>query len=70
MSGPIARILLRIIAGVLIGRMVSQPVVDQLLTSPDVEVLMTALVDASLGLAVWAGTEAYYIVAKRMGWKT
>lgn len=70
MSGPIARILLRIIAGMLIGYMVPRDVVDQLATSPDVETLMTALVDSSLGLGVWVVTEVHYFLAKKWGWKT
>lgn len=69
MSGPIARILLRVFAGMLMGYM-SSDVVDNLMASPDVETLMVALVDASIGLAIWAGTEVYYGLAKRYGWKT
>lgn len=69
MSGPIARILLRVFAGMLMGYM-SSDVVDNLLSSPDVETLMVALVDASIGLAIWAATEVYYGLAKRYGWKT
>ncbi len=70
MSGPIARILLRVIAGILMGYMVPQQVVDELLSSPDVETIMTAVVDASLGLVIWGGTEIFYAAAKRLGWKT
>jgi len=70
MTGPITRILLRIIAGILMGYMVPREVVDELLTNPDVETLLTAAVDASLGLAIWTATEGYYALAKRMDWKT
>lgn len=70
MSGPIARILLRIIAGILIGYMVPRELVDQITTNPDVETLVTAMIDALPGLAVWAATEIHYIVAKWRGWKT
>lgn len=70
MSGPIARILLRVIAGILIGYMVPQHVVNELLSSPDVETILTAIVDASLGLIIWAVTELFYALAKRLGWKT
>lgn len=69
MSGPIARILLRVIAGVLMGYM-SSDVIDNLMASPDVETLMVALVDASMGAAIWAATEVYYFFAKRYGWRT
>lgn len=69
MSGPIARILLRVFAGILMGYM-SSDVLDNLMASPDVETLMIALVDASMGAAIWAATEVYYFLAKRYGWRT
>lgn len=68
-SGPIARILLRVIAGILMGYMTSD-VLDNLISDPDIETLMTTLVDASIGAALWAATEVYYGMAKRFGWRT
>lgn len=70
MSGPIARIVLRVIAGILMGYMVPREVIDELMSSPDAETIMTAVVDSSIGLTLWAATELYYVAAKRFGWKT
>lgn len=67
MIGPIARILLRVLAGFLIAKGWFAPdEINALVT--DVEVV--GLVEMALAGTVWGATEAYYYLAKRWGWAT
>lgn len=67
MSGPIARILLRYIAGALVAKGILDPDSAALLnTDPDLIELVTAAVGVLMGLA----TEYAYRLAKRLGWAT
>lgn len=59
------RILLRVIAGVLIGRGVNVDVAN-VLTDPDIAIGVEVL----FGAAVWGLSEGWYLLAKRMGWRT
>ncbi len=67
MTGLIARIILRYVAGALIARGLLAPADgDWLNGDPD---LMEA-VTAGVGFAIMTGTEIAYRVAKRLGWRT
>ena len=67
MTGPIIRILLRIVAGILIGRgwLTAE---DGAALSSDPDLIM--LIEGAIGAAIWAGTEVYYYLAKRFRWAT
>lgn len=67
MTGPIARILLRVLAGILIGKGWFAPEdANSLISDPEV----AALAEMAVGGAIWAATEGYYYLAKRWGWAT
>jgi len=67
MIGVVARILLRVAAGVMIGRgWLSADDGATLSTDPDV----MHLVEGAIGAVVWSATEVYYYLAKRYGWTT
>lgn len=67
MTGVIARILLRVAAGVLMGRgWLSAD--DGAALSADPEVVH--LVEGAIGALIWAATERYYYLAKKYGWTT
>lgn len=66
MLGVAARILLRVIAGIMIGWGLPYDWVSDLTRDP--EALMTA--EVIVGGLLWAGTEVYYLIAKRFGWQT
>lgn len=67
MTGPIIRILLRVAAGVLIGRgWLSAE--DGAALSGDPE--LVALLEGAAGALLWTVTEYYYWLAKRWGWRT
>jgi hypothetical protein len=67
MIGPIARILLRVLAGILIGKGWFAPEdANALAADPEV----AAFAEMAIGGAIWAATEAYYYLAKRWGWAT
>ena len=64
---PIIRIVLRYLAGFLVAR--------GFLTSDDGSVLasdadLVALIETGIGFVIFAGTEAWYWVSKKFGWKT
>lgn len=61
-----ARILLRVIAGVLIGLGLDDSIVKELSIDPDV-IDLTSLV---LGFVIWGIGELWYAAAKRFGWST
>jgi hypothetical protein len=60
---PIIRILLRVVAGYLIGAGVDADVANLLHTDPH-------LAGAIAGGIVWAASEGWYWLAKRRGWST
>lgn len=65
MTGVLARILLRVGAGILIGKGIFAPDdINAIVT--DIEVI--GLVETALGGIVWAGAELYYWAARRWGW--
>jgi len=67
MNGAIARIIIRYVAGALIARGLFSPADgDFINANPDIEEIMTAAV----GAAIMAGTEVFYYLAKRWGWRT
>jgi len=67
MTGVIARILLRVAAGVLMGRgWLSADDGAALSADPDV----LHLIEGAIGAAMWSATEVYYYLAKRFGWAT
>lgn len=67
MTGVFARILLRVAAGVLMGRgWLSAEDGAALSADPDV----LHLVEGAIGAAIWAVTEYYYRLAKKFGWPT
>ncbi|GLQ36766.1 hypothetical protein GCM10007908_03860 [Rhizobium albus] len=63
---PVIRIILRVIAGIMIGYGLPKDWADQIVTDPDALFVAETIVGALL----WAATEAFYIMAKRFGWKT
>ena len=69
MTAVISRILLRVLAGVLIGWGLSD-ITDILTADPSVEQIVAVGLDAAAGAAVWAATEIWYWAAKRFGWRT
>jgi len=60
------RILLRVIAGILIGKGLPPDAVEMVTSDTDVMVG----VEVILGAVVWGGTEIFYFMAKKFGWKT
>ncbi|MET3790641.1 hypothetical protein [Aquamicrobium terrae] len=65
--GPLLRIVARVAAGVLIGRgWVSLDTVDQVFNDPASD----AAFEIIAGGIVWVGTEGFYLLAKRLGWRT
>lgn len=65
MRGPIARILLRYLAGALVAKgILSSDDAAFINTNPDIEQLAIAAVGAALAL----GTELFYRVARKAGW--
>lgn len=70
LAGPLARILLRWLAGVLLGIGLSAASADFLSTDPDVSMLAEAGVSMALSFLVGAAAELYYWAAKRWGWAT
>ena len=67
MLGPISRIILRLLVGFLVGKAVFSAEDGNALTS-DPEI--AALIEMALASAIWAGTEGWYWLAKRLGWAT
>lgn len=65
MLGVYTRILLRIAGGFLLARGLPADMVS-ILHEPDVAIG----VEAALGAAMIAGTEAAYLIGRRLGWRT
>ena len=63
MNAAIARIILRYLAGILIARGL---ISEDFAQDPDVFMALEALV----GFAIMAGTEVWYMLAKKLGWNT
>lgn len=61
--GPWIRIALRYLSGFLIAKGMADPSFD-LSLDPDI----TAAVEAGVGVVIGAATEAYYVMARRLGW--
>lgn len=60
---PIIRILARVVAGFLIGAgWFTESAAESIFSDP--------AFDMAIGSALWAGTEAFYWLAKRYGWRT
>lgn len=62
--GPIVRIFLRYLAGVLVAKGVFSPEDSMLFQDPQLE----AMLATGLGLAMSAAAEYYYVLAKKFGW--
>lgn len=62
--GPIVRIFLRYLSGVLVAKGLFGAEDAQVLHDPDLE----AAISTGLGLLMSAATEYYYSLAKRFGW--
>lgn len=69
MTAVIARILLRVIAGVFIGHGMTD-VAHALNTDPDAVTILTQALDIAYGATVWGVTEVWYWAAKKFGWRT
>lgn len=67
MLGPISRIILRLLVGILVGKAIFSAEDGNALSS-DPEI--AALIEMALAGAIWAGTEGWYWLAKRLGWAT
>jgi hypothetical protein len=65
MSGVIARILMRVIAGFMIARGMPADLVE-ITRDP----ALALDIQAAIGAGIWALTELYYVIAKRLGWAT
>lgn len=61
---PISRILLRVLAGIMIGYSLPSDWVYELTNDPFALVTMEAVV----GFLVWGAAEAYYWLAHKFGW--
>lgn len=61
---PIIRILLRVLAGFLVGKGFTEA--QTLAGDPE----LIALVETGIGAIIWVATEAWYALAKRFGWRT
>lgn len=66
MLGPFIRILLRVVAGFLIGRGLPEDWARDIVNDPGV----VATVEVAIGAAIWGFTEVAYAMARRFGWKT
>lgn len=64
--GVFVRIILRVIAGILIGWGLPDDWAHEIVNDPGVIVSAEAVV----GAAVWGLTEIYYMAARRFGWPT
>ena len=62
-----ARILLRVLAGVLIG-WGARDLADVVTTDPDIISLAVAASDVVIGALVWVAGEVWYFFARRFGW--
>ena len=60
--GPIVRIVLRVLAGVLVGWGMPEDAAEMLWTDEELVAQVT-------GALIWAATEGYYALAKRRGWR-
>lgn len=70
-STVLARIILRVLAGVLMGYGVaSNDAISSVISDPDVATMFAALLDMLPGLVVWGASELWYWFAKRFGWST
>ncbi len=65
MSGVLARILLRVAAGFMIARGLPADLVD-LTHDPQLALDL----QMAIGVALWAMAEGFYVMAKRLGWRT
>jgi Na+/H+-dicarboxylate symporter len=75
--GPVARIIIRILAGIMIGYALPHDWVDEVTRDPDVVSIVEAVVTLFLsqiemivGIILLALNEAFYAIAKKYGWKT
>lgn len=64
--GVFIRILLRVIAGFLIGRGLPVDWANEIVNDPSV--LATA--EVTIGAIIWGVTELFYAAARRFGWRT
>lgn len=64
MTGPIARILLRVGSGYMIAGGWLPVDYSDLATDPDAVYIM----EASVGSVIWTVTEVWYILANKFGW--
>ena len=62
-----ARILLRVLAGILIG-WGARDVADIITTDPDILSVAIAALDVLFGALVWGAGEVWYFLARRFGW--
>lgn len=69
-SGPVARIVLRYLAGVLAGYAGYAALSDLLANDPDVSVLAETAMAFALSAAAGGAAELWYRMAKRFGWAT
>lgn len=69
-SGPVARIVLRYIAGMLAGWAGYAALSDLLANDPDVSMLAEAALAFLLSAVTGWAAELWYRLAKRMGWPT
>lgn len=69
MSAVIARILLRVLAGFLIGHGLSD-FADAINADPAIAPALAEGLQVVGGLIVWAAAEGWYWLAKRFGWAT
>jgi len=70
MTAVITRILLRVLAGILMGYGADDAIGDLLRGDPDIYTFASMGVEFVLGALIWAGTEVFYFLAKRFGWST
>ena len=67
MTGPISRIILRVLSGYLMaGGWIPEDMAAEISADPDV----LQVVQAGVGGTVWAATETWYWLAKKWGWRT
>ncbi len=64
--GVFVRIILRVLAGIMIGWGLPDDWAREIVNDP--EVLVTA--EAVVGALIWGLTEIYYMAARRFGWPT
>lgn len=65
MLGPISRILLRVLVGFLVAKAFLTPGDGNMIAS-DPE--FAALIEGTLAGMIWAITEGWYWIAKKLGW--